>query len=99
MGVEVINQSVQKAKKVYTDDGWEEINNWILYGMQTERGKKVSFADKRTLVSAKNNMPHKIQVGQLYERQFNKMDGQVYTWRTKKVFYDIIIKYDLFLDC
>ena len=41
--------------------------------------------------------PHRILKGQIYQRQFGIYDGPI-EYKTKKVFYDIICKYDLFND-
>jgi hypothetical protein len=98
MGVTVIHSGVFKARKTYNDDGWDMISDWDgPYGDDP----KITFAEKRMLVKytrQKGHQPNKILPGQLYERQFNNMDGDVYTWRTKKEFYDFARKFDLFPD-
>lgn len=101
--IEVIRESVQKAKKEYRDDGWEFIQEWLGEGCPVykdsnyrERGH-LTFAEARYLVQIRNRtiLPHKILPGQLYRSQFNKYDGDTYTYRTKEEFFQLCSKYDL----
>jgi hypothetical protein len=99
--IEIINRATYKARKEYRDDAWEFIREWISSGCPVYYGKKhLEFKEARLLVYYKNNpkIASKILPGQQYERQFNKYDGEVYTWRTKKEFFDLACKYDLFPD-
>lgn len=98
MSVTVIHSGTFKARKTYNDDGWDTIQE---FDGPSLGDPKLTFAEKRTLVKYrrwKGQQPHKILPGQMYERQFNNMDGDVYTWRTKKEFFDLMSKYDLFPD-
>jgi len=91
--IEVISSAEYRAKKEYNDDGWEYITEcgWFV---------GISFAQKRALVKYRKDRHagRKILPGDLYVRQFNKCDGTTYVWRTKKVFFEIICKLDLFPD-
>ena len=100
--LEIISNTTQKAKKEYYDDGWDEIWGWISGGCHTydRRNKKIPipFSELRMAVKFRNDRKAgaKINIGDEYVRQFNKYDGDAYTWRTKKVFYEWFVKYDLF---
>lgn len=99
MGFEAIHHSVQKARKAYFDDGWEDINEWALGGFWTGNKKEIDEEDKRQAIEYLNReYPHRIMQGELYQRQFNKIDGDAGVWRTKQVFYDLMCKYNLFPD-
>lgn len=96
--VECIQSTTQKARKVYNDDGWEFIKQWMDDGCWVEKGyPKPTFSELRVLVMHKNKpRPFKIEIGEIYERQFNKMDGDVYTYRMNKQLFEIAAKFDLF---
>lgn len=100
--LDIIRSTTQKAKKEYHDDGWEEISEWISGGCETydSRNKQISipFSELRLVVKFRNDKKAggKINIGDEYVRQFNKYEGQTYTWRTKKVFFEWFEKYDLF---
>lgn len=105
--VEVIRNTVQKAKKEYYDDGWDIIQEWVGEGCPIYLGESwnsprghLTFSEGRFLVQVRNRTipPHKILPGQTYRSQFNKMDGVVYNWRTKEDFYQLICKYKLWPD-
>jgi len=94
MSIEVIYNDVHKARKIYFDDGWEDINEWMRSGYYSF--KKIEGMDQLILEEMADNQPSRIQPGQLYQRQFNKYEGDAEVWRTKKFFYEIMCKYDLF---
>ena len=99
MNPQIIHRSTSIARKEYYDDGWEYIQEWegdLLKGIKLP----LPFSERRMLVTYKTRMklPYKIFKGELYERQFNTYDGLPYVWRTKKIFYDFLCKYDLFPD-
>jgi hypothetical protein len=104
--VEVINNCVRKARKEYYDDGWDIIQEWIRNGcyIEPQRGikpvKRITFSEGRFLIKVRRGeiVGHKILPNQLYQYQFNKMDGDAYYWRTKKEFYELICKYELWPD-
>lgn len=93
--IDIISHTIQVAKKEYFDDGWELVSEWNGY---VPPKAKITFADKRLLVKWRNNYKAmgRIYPGQSYVRQFNKMDGDTYTWRTKKEVYDFCSKFSLF---
>lgn len=98
MGITVIHSETLKARKAYYDDGWDMIQEFEGPMM---KDPKLTFAEKRMLVKYKRwkgTFSAKILPGQLYVRQFNNMDGDTYVWRTKKEFFDLANKYDLFPD-
>ena len=102
--IDVISNTTQKAKKEYYDDAWDFIQEWISGGcwVHGERNnsprKHITFTEGRFLAKVRRGeiKGSKILVGQEYVRQFNKYEGDTYTWRTKKEFYDLASKYDLF---
>ena len=99
----VIHRKVTKAKKEYNDDGWEWIKEWIDDGCCVgtyRKPQKITFAEGRILVAHRNKpKPHKILPGEVYQHQFNKMDGDTYTFRMNQKLYEIACKYDLFPEC
>lgn len=103
--LEVIGNKTHVARKEYYDDGWEFMGEWISSGCYIGtpywyKGprKHITFAEGRILVKYRKDRKagNRIYPGQLYQRQFNKYDGQVYYWRMKKDLYDIACKYELF---
>lgn len=97
--IQVIRDTTQKASKQYHDSGYEWIMEYI--GNKCyEWDPKPSFADYRILVWVKNNRieASKIFPGQEYSCQFNKWDGQTYTFRTKKEFQRLCVKYKMYPD-
>lgn len=101
MAITVIHSTTQTARKEYFDDGWEFIKEWIDEGLWggdvIGKQKKITFAEARILVKHRNRpKPYKILPGDMYERQFNNYDGQVYTWRMNRQLYELACKYDLF---
>lgn len=82
-----IHRQKYRARKKYSDDGWEEIQ---------ECWNNFDEFEKMKIQDIKN--PHIIDIGDMYERQFNVDSGDTCTWRTKLFFYDLISKYNLFSD-
>lgn len=89
--VTVIHSSTQIARKRYQDDGWGSLDG-------IEKDYKLEGEMLSNFLRAKDNLPHLIQPGDEYVRQFNLIEGDTCTWRTKKVFFDILVKYDIFDD-
>lgn len=102
MGLTVIQSKTYKAKNEYVDDGSEYIEEWIgggcYVGRRNGKERRITFAEGRVLVKYRKDKRHlrRIYKGDLYERQFNNMDGDVFTFRMKKDLFDICCKYDLF---
>ena len=99
MSIEVISHKVHIAKKNYHDDANCEFDEWIDGGCNLSENSKVSFADYRVIVAHKNSTLDKrnfVNIGDNYVRQFNKIDGDSYTFRTKSYIYDLMNKYDLY---
>ena len=88
MGIELIHTGTYRARKEYHDDGAEEIIEWAK--------REISPEDLIVLELLLEDKPYRIQKGQLYQRQFNKMDGDAGVWRTKQIFFDLMCKYNLF---
>lgn len=98
---EVICHTIRKARKDYYDDGWEYIEPFLSdRGWTGIKGLKITFAHARILVWAKNNRREAkiILKGQTYIHQVNKIDGCVYTFRIKKIFHDMCVKYKLYMN-
>lgn len=96
---EIIKHTIRKAAKDYYDDGWDYIEGFISERGDTGiKGMKICFSDARILVWAKENrrLAMKILKGDPYIHQVNKMDGQVYTFRIKQLFHEIVVKYKLY---
>lgn len=99
--VENISTTTQRARKDYRDDSAEfikEAMDIIRHGY-LDRGKiiKFQFHELRAIAQLKANN-WKIKKGQMYEKQFNKMDGDVYTFRTLPAIGDICQKHKLYGD-
>lgn len=91
----VISETVHKARKIHTDDGWEEIYNWAQnnFGCNSVVHELDKQAAKQYL--ARKNSYH-IHIGDVYVRQFNKYDGDIYIFKMNKEMYELAVKYELF---
>jgi hypothetical protein len=54
----------------------------------------MTFSELRSLSIYQKNK-HKILKGEIYISQFNKYEGDVYTWNCKKDIFKILCKYNL----
>lgn len=98
MSIIVISSKTRTDRKVYADDGFDYINDWIGYGCYTGN-TKLSFSEWRSIALFKENVEARyITAGEKYECQFNKMDGIVYTFRMKADLFKIASKLDLFVE-
>ncbi len=88
---EVLHQSITKARKQYDCD-----LAWFIYDIEFSHCK-MSFSELRILAEYKINNK-KIMKGDIYIRQFNKKDGDVFTFRAKKDVWDLLNKYDLLFE-
>jgi threonine aldolase len=73
-----IHTSVYKARKNYRDDSADfiiEAMDWI------RTGGELSFSELRAIAALKANN-WQILKGQIYEKQFNSYEGQVYNFKT-----------------
>lgn len=97
MGVQVIYNSVQKARKEYDDMAYEFLCEMADQFGWAAKGK-FSFADLRILVAVKQRRreARMILPGDVYVRQRNKLDGDVFTFRAKKEYHDLCCKHDLY---
>lgn len=97
MSVEVIWNSIQKAKKEYGDDAYEFISECIDNFHWWGKGQ-FTIAELRVLVGVKQRRKEArmIMPGDIYVRQRNKVDGDVFTFRAKKLFHDICSKHDMY---
>jgi hypothetical protein len=98
MSVEVIKSREHISRKKRPDDGIHYIMEWICYGCYTGE-VKLSFSEWRSIAKIKNNPDrHFIMPGELYTRQFNKMDGITYNFCMKTDLFKIACKLDLFVE-
>lgn len=96
MSVEVIKSSEHVSRKKRPDDGIDYIMDWIGYGYYTGN-VKLSFSEWRVIANIKECVNRNyIMPGQLYIRQFNKMDGMIYNFCMKADLFKIACKLDLF---
>lgn len=96
---QVIFQSEQKAKKIYYDDLHEHMVeilrniDWFL----KEHNPHTSDLEK-VVKRLKSEKPWLIKKGELYVRQFNKIEGDTCVYKCSSIFYDFCIKYKCFPD-
>lgn len=77
--VENISTTLQRARKEYRDDSAEYILECL---PDIAKGNfKLTFSELRAIARLKASN-WKILKGQVYERQVNKMDGELYVLRT-----------------
>lgn len=89
--VEVIKETkVLKSKKKRRCDAWMIISECL-----SEVADDCNFAEKRALVKALRNNGL-IDIGEPYIRQFNKMDGETYTWIAIPELHEICLNQDLY---
>lgn len=94
--VEVISETKPKARKTYTCDSCFTILQGGTFNQFAE-GAGLTFAEKRALVEAKQSN-YKIWKGEIYNKQVNKQDGDIYTWRSIPAIHAICCKYDMYVD-
>lgn len=91
MSVEVISeQRVKKARKAHQCMAWPIVKECLGDGLDD-----LTFAEKRVIVKARQNNGL-INVGEPYVRQFNKMDGETYTWIAIPELHSICSNHDLY---
>ena len=94
--VTVISETkVNSAKKNYDCQSCEAILEFGSFNQFCEQFK-LTFLEKRTLILAKENN-YKILKGESYNKQFNKMDNQTYTFRSIPAIHEICCKYDVYV--
>jgi hypothetical protein len=97
--VEVINDTkTVKARKEYRDS----CRDWIMESLPYMRRDKESYPltfKQWRLIAESIRDGWKIRKGELHEVQVNKMDGHIYSFRSKPGLSDICQKFDLFGDC
>ncbi len=86
--VQVIKQTEQRARRVYSCGLAEDFGE-----VQFPSG--MTFSERRALVRYRQKK-RKILKGEIYVRQFNKYEGDVYTWVADRDLFKIFCKYDLF---
>lgn len=87
--VESIRSSVMRSKIQRYCDLSEHVGN-----IDFPEGK-LSFAERRILITYERNN-RRIMPGELYVNQFNKYEGDTYTWRAHKGIYDLLCKHGIF---
>ncbi len=93
--IQIIHSKIYKARKEYFDDGAENVMEWRRGGYYTNK-QTLDPIDVLRIEEEATNEPYKIHKGEYYQRQFNNYEGDVGTWRTKQIFYEIMCKYKLF---
>jgi len=91
MGARNISTKLVKARKDHRDDSRyfiEEVRHY----------EKLSFTEWRAIAELKANN-WIIKKGQLYERQYNVQNGQVFTFRSLPAIIKICMKLRLYDDC
>ena len=101
MSLELIGRSNQFARKQYNDDGWEVdyLGEFLREeGDRWRNSPELTVEQKAELEFYLQNpdRARRIIPGDYYHRQFNKMDGDVYPWRTKFVFERLFHIFDLY---
>lgn len=89
----VIHQSKQVARKEYDCDASIFITECLL----PYDTSPLTFTEKRQVVIARRNN-YKIQKGQVYIRQFNNQEGQVFTFRAIPEMHAICVRLKLYYD-
>lgn len=90
--VQLIAAQARKARKDHHDDSAE----FILEALDYLRScGKLKFGELRAIAELKANN-WKIKRGQVYTKQFNKTEGQTYTFKTLPIILKICIKYKLY---
>lgn len=87
--VECIRSSVSRSKIERPCDLSEHVGN-IDFPRDV-----LSFGEIRILVSYHRNK-RRIMPGELYVRQFNKYEGDAYTWIAHKGIFDLLCRHKLF---
>jgi hypothetical protein len=87
--ITVIRQSEHRSKKERYCGLSEHVGE-----VDFPRGK-LSFSEIKSLVIYQRNK-RKIMPGDIYVSQFNKYEGETYTWLAKKDIYNLLCKHDLF---
>ena len=87
MGARNISTKLVKARKDHRDDSRYFIE-------EVRYSKKLSFSEWRAIAELKANN-WMIKKGQIYERQYNEMDGDTYTFKSLPAIVKICQKLDL----
>lgn len=95
MGARNICTKIYKARKDHNDDSAFSIVESMHY---IRTCKKLTFTEMRAIAELKANV-WKIKKGQLYEAQFNEMDGECYTFKTLPAISKICQKLKLYEEC
>ena len=90
MGVEVLSESRPVAKKDHDCNACEWLNN---SGYANEGDLT---PDEWKVYQLAESKEFKVKKGEIYIRQNNKFDGEVYTFKAIPAIHDICIKYDLY---
>lgn len=96
--VEVISPSkLVKAQKEYYDDCADFIMESLHWLREGNYGK-LEFKEWRAIAESIRNH-WKIKKGTIHEVQVNKMDGEIYSFRSMPAIIAICTKYDLYPEC
>jgi hypothetical protein len=91
-----ISTNIVRARKDYHDDSTEFLDGILDYRPRIKVG--LTFTEWRQIAQLKANR-WRILKGQLYERQYNVMDGQTYTFKTLPEIAKICQKLNLYCVC
>ena len=89
----VINETFPKAQK----DHYCDACHFVLEDLP-DLLRHLPYSSAKEIVKAKRN-GYKIIKGQQYINQFNRCDGEVYTFKAIPEIHDICLDYDLYPVC
>lgn len=102
--VTAIKDQMREARKKHPDDSAYfiiEAMDWIRHGSlpydYVGKHERLTFTELRAIAQLKANN-WMIMPGQAYIKQWNKMDGEHYTFKTLPHIYKICVKYKLYGD-
>ena len=92
MSIECILDMRPKARKEHNCDACDLILNDLASLVD-----ELTFSEKREIVKARRNN-WKIQKGEIYVRQSNKMDGEFYTFKAILPIHEICLDHEVYGD-
>ncbi|MBE0470399.1 MAG: hypothetical protein IBX55_12950 [Methyloprofundus sp.] len=90
MCVEVLREEQPIARKDHICNSSEILIQSLAYMIHN-----LTFAEKREIVKARRNN-WAIKKGERYNKQVNKMDGEIYDWKSIPAIHKICIDHDLY---
>jgi hypothetical protein len=87
-----------KARKDYIDDARDFILDSLPELRSGSFAPKLSFKEWRLIATAIRD-GWMIRKGEIHQHSVHKMDGQIYSWRSKPGLSELCGKYELFPEC